>query len=315
MASNTESSGAVNISGYTVDILQQLGHGGFGTVFKGYNEAKDVIAVKRVVIGNQSEDRKNAIAEAVKFHFLKDNVHNDHVIKVYDVKRWKDSMWIMMDFCDLGDLNKLFTKYHQKIDTDVKLNIMGQIARGVTFLHKKNIVHRDIKPGNILLKSTNGYAEVKLGDFGLSKILDPEDMTSAMSSNVGTLIFKAPEFWDRKPNDRLKYHRNVDVYAAGLTFVAMLQARPGSNLVPKAEGSLELFETKMAIGLAAFTRCQNKHSEIRVVVPDSVNDTPLLMEIKSIVEAMTCRLPEARLSAEEVEEKIELLARKVLDHM
>ena len=314
MALNTESSGAVNISGYTVDILQQLGHGGFGTVFKGYNEAKDAIAVKRVVIGNQSEDRKNAIAEAVAFHFLKDNVHNDHVIKVYDVKRWKDSMWIMMDFCDLGDLNKLFIKYYQKIDTNVKLNIMSQIARGVTFLHKKNIVHRDIKPGNILLKSISGYAIVKLGDFGLSKILDPEDMTSAMSSNVGTLIFKAPKFWDRKPNDRVKYHCNVNVYAAGLTFAAMLQATPGRNLVPEAEGSLEYFETKMSIEFAALTRCQNKHSEIKVVVP-SVNDTPLMKDIKFIVEAMTCLSPEARLAAEEVEERINSVSRKVSDHM
>ena len=191
---------------------------------------------------------------------------------------------------------------------------MGQIARGVTFLHKKNIVHRDIKPGNILLKSGNGYAVVKLGDFGLSKILDPEDMTSAMSSNVGTLVFKAPEFWDRKPGDGVKYHRNVDVYAAGLTFAAMLQAKPGRNLVPKAEASLQSFETKMAIGLAAFTRSQNKHSEIRVVVP-TVNDTPLVKEIKSIVEVMTCLSPEARLRAEQVEEKIDSLAGKVSDHM
>ena len=242
--------------------------------------------MKKVAFGDESEDRKKASSEAVKFYRLKNNVHNDHVIKVYDVKRWKDSMWIMMEFCNLGNLNKFFIKYYQKIDTKVKLNIMGQIAKGVAFLHQKNIVHRDIKPGNILLKSSNGYAVVKLGDFGLSKFLDPDEMTSAMSSNVGTVTFKAPEFWDRKPNDRVKYHRNVDVYVAGLTFAAMLQAKPRCTLAPKAEGSMQPFETKMAIGFAALTRCQNKHREIRVVVPDRDNDTPLVKEIKSIVEAM-----------------------------
>ena len=256
-------------------------------------------------------DKKKAIAEAVKFHFLKENVCHDHVIKVYDVKRWRDSMWIMMEFCDFGDLNSFFVNYYEKIDTKVKLNIMGQIAKGVSFLHQKNIVHRDIKPGNILLKSSNGYAVVKLGNFGLSKILDPDDMTSAMSSNVGTVTFKAPEFWDRKPNDRVKYHRNVDVYAAGLTFAAMLQAKLRCTLTPKAEGSMESFETKMSIGLAAFTRYQNKHTEIRVVVPDSVNDSPLVKEIKSIVTAMTCFSPQARLSATQVEERIDSLTRKV----
>ena len=112
------------------------------------------------------------------------------------------------------------------------MNLMRQIAKGIAFLHQNNIVHRDIKPGNILLKSCNGYAVVKLGDFGLSKFLDPDDMTSAMSSNVGTLTFKAPEFWDRQPDERVRYHRNIDVYAAGLTFTAMLQAKPDHSLVP-----------------------------------------------------------------------------------
>ena len=149
----------------------------------------------------------------------------------------------------------------------------------------------------------------------MSKFLDPDDMTSAMSSNIGTLVFKAPEFWDRKPNNRVKYHRNVDVYAAGLTFAAMLQAKPGKDLVPKAEGLLQPFETKMSIGFAVLTRCQNKHSEIRIVVYDRDNDTPLVKEIKSIIEAMTYFSPEARLPAEDVEQRIDFLARKVSDHL
>ena len=143
------------------------------------------------------------------------------------------------------------------------------------------------------MKNGNSFAIVKLGDFGLSKFLDPDDITSAMSSNVGTLAFKAPEFWDRKPNDRIRYHRNVDVYAAGLTFTAMLQAKPGHNLVPKAEDSLQSFETKMSIGLAAFTRCQSKHNEIKVVVPENNDDATPANKLKVIIEAMTYFSPEA----------------------
>ena len=307
----SEAWGPLNIFGYQVDILQELGRGGFGTVFKGFDTIGSPVAVKKVAIHSPNDDdKKKAIAEAVKFHFLKENVINDHVIKVYDVKRWRNSMWIIMDFCDLGDLNNFFSKYYQKIDTNVKLNIMGQMAKGVAFLHSKNIVHRDIKPGNVLLKQDNSCAVVKVGDFGLSKFLDPNDMTSAMSSNVGTLAFKAPEFWDRKPNDRIKYHRSVDIYAAGLTFAAMLQAKPRQNLIPKAEDILELFETKMSIGFASLTRCQNKHSEIRVVVPDS-NDTNLVKNLKCVVQEMTCFSPKARIAAEEVEERIDALAEQV----
>ena len=54
-----------------------------------------------------------------------------------------------------------------------------------------------------------------------------------MSSNVGTLVFKAPEFWDPKSDERIRYNRTVDVYAAGLTFAAILQAVKGRSLIPK----------------------------------------------------------------------------------
>ena len=187
---------------------------------------------------------------------------------------------------------------------------MGQIAKGIAFLHHKNIVHRDVKPGNILLKSIDGYIYVKLGDFGLSRFLDPDDITSAMSSNVGTQWFNAPEFWDRQPGERVRYHRNVDVYAAGLTFAAMLQAKPGTSLVAKPEGSLQTFEKKMPIGFAAFTRCQSKHTEIQVVVPDS-EESPLLQNLKRIIEAMTCFSPEARIAAKEVKRRLDVLFREV----
>ena len=221
-------------------------------------------------------------------------------------------MWIMMEYCDLGDLNKFFVKYHRRIDNKTKVQIMWQISKGVSFLHRqKHSSQRHQTWKYILLKNGNNYAIVKLGDFGLSKFLDPHDTTSAMSSNVGTVAFKAPEFWDRKPNDRIRYHCSVDIYAAGLTFATMLQAKSGHNLMPKAEDSLQSFETKMSIGLAAFTRCKNKHNEIKVVVPDNNDDMIAVNKLKLIVEAMTYFSPEARLTAEEVQQRIDALATEV----
>ena len=64
--------------------------------------------------------------------------------------------------------------------------------------------------------------QIPFTDFDVSKCLDPEVETSLMTSNVGTLAFKAPEFFQRTSPCKIEYHRNVDIYAAGLTFLAII---------------------------------------------------------------------------------------------
>ena len=231
------------------------------------------------------EDKRKASTEAYRFHYLKDEIlqQNAHIVKIHDVKYYERAVWILMEYCHLGDLNNFFKQQANLMrETDHKVEVMKQIIKRIAFLHSKNIVHRDVKPRNILVTSTwTEYVVIKLGDFGLSKILDPDSLTSAMSSNVGTLTFKAPEFWDKKPGDRVRYHRNVDVYAAGLTFTAMLQT-PSGVLVPNVEGSLEHSETLMPIGLAAYSRMVNKHPDINIVETRKT-DSELVVKIKQLI--------------------------------
>ena len=295
------------IFGYKIDVMEELGRGAFGTVYKGYGDNNSIVAVKKICTGSE-EDRKIASKEALKFHFMKDRDMqvNDHIINIYDVKYQQNSVYIFMEFCDLGDLNQFFKKHHAVLNIDAKAKLMTQIMDGIAFLHSRDIVHRDIKPANILLSLTpDRCVVVKLGDFGLTKILDPNSLTSAMSSNVGSLAFKAPEFFTGTLDNqgRVRYHRNVDVYAAGLTFVAMLQAQPGRNLLPKAEGLLHSAETCISVGLAAHNRMVNGHPEI-TVVENRYSDCVVTKKIKGIIREMTCLSPTHRFSASKVHEKV-----------
>ena len=133
--------------------------------------------------------------------------------------RWEGSIWIVMEMCDF-DLDKYFREKISDITIEAKVDIMKQAITGLAYLHSKNVVHRDIKPGNILVECNESGVTIKLADFGMCK------KGSSMSSTVGTIAFLAPEFF--QSNTELKYHRDVDVYAAGLTFMAMLQAHRGT---------------------------------------------------------------------------------------
>ena len=146
----------------------------------------------------------------------------DHpnVIKILDLEKTENIVWMMMPFCELGDLNNFYKT--RIILGNTNLNVMKQIMAGISYLHSQGIVHRDIKPANILVSTG---LRLRLTDFDVSKCLDPEVETSLMTSNVGTLAFKAPEFFQRTSPVNIEYHRNVDIYAAGLTFLAYFGQR------------------------------------------------------------------------------------------
>ena len=291
-----------SVPGYAFDLLDdEIGHGAFGTVYKGLDREQKAVAIKRL----GKEHKANMSTEAVKSHFIKNNINHNQIVKIYDVKTWKNSMWIIMEYCELGDLDNFFKDHPATVkDLLLKVKLMKQISNAVQFLHSQDIVHRDIKPGNILVKLTPARKVlIKLGDFGLSRFLKPDSLTSAMSTNVGTPMYKAPELWDIIPGQPLKYHRNIDVYATGLTFAAMLQARPDHSLVPRAEGSMRPSEMSLAIGLAAYTRV-NYQQAVFNVVEDKKGDDQMTKSVKSLIRDMTQVSPQKRASSSIANEQL-----------
>ena len=307
MAATNNDGTMVKVFEYTVNLIETIGRGAFGTVHKGLDKDDRVVAVKKVPTMTK-EDRRKASGETMKFYCLREklgqnkqneNGSHENIIQIYDVKYFREAMWIMMEFCDLGDLNRFFrTHEHMLRNKKTRVKLMLQIAKGIAFLHFRGVAHRDIKPDNIMVKSTqSGFAVIKLGDFGLVKILDADAQTSAMTSNVGTRQFKAPEFW----RDPIRYHRSTDIYAEGLTFTAMLQnTNPQRSLVPKAEGSLEQSEKNLEIGRAAHLRQLKKQADFNVV-EDIPADTEMSRNVKRLIRKMTHVSPKIRPTACQVE--------------
>ena len=169
------------------------------------------------------------------------------------------------------------------------------------------IIHRDLKPENLLVNKEDSPI-IKLGDFAVSKFLD-EGQQSTMSSDVGTVAFKAPEFWQRDKDGKLKYKRSVDVFATGLIFLAMLQTDTQKKMAPEIEvpDSFDSDERENAIGYTMYVRMKN-HIEIPNIIATEGDEMTLC--VRDLIRKMINVLPDDRVSAEMVKTTLDDILKK-----
>lgn len=133
------------------------------------------------------------------------------------------SHWFIMELCDLGDLP--YYLRNNNVCLTQKLKIVVECACAIEFMHslKPPIVHRDIKPTNVLMKTLGNIAVAKVTDFGIGKIFESNKATKhlTMSTLGGTLNYMAPEFF-AADGDYLKYQPSVDTFSLGLLFHVLL---------------------------------------------------------------------------------------------
>ncbi len=211
------------IAGYSINLRDRLGKGGYGTVYKAKDNTGTIVAAKEI---DKIKDlsSKAALRELENAHKQKQLDHKN-IAKILDIYKDDEQIWLFIEFCNGGDLND-YAKTHFEEFSSRRISLMKQIADGLVFLHSNRIAHRDMKPENILIQnqaSEEGIT-VKLTDFGVAKFIPLNAKSSAMYTNLGTHIYKAPDFWN-STDGQIEYHKNIDVYAMGLTFLAMVQSR------------------------------------------------------------------------------------------
>ncbi len=198
------------------DILEVIGKGGFGTVFKAFDEKLHrVVAIKVLApeLAANASARKRFSREARAAAAIKD----DHVIAIYAVEDDHQPPYLAMEYVDGISLQD---RLDQEGALDLKeiLRIAVQTACGLAAAHKQGLVHRDIKPANILLE--NGVQRVKITDFGLARAVD--DASISQSGVIaGTPMYMAPEQAAGETID----HR-ADLFSLGSVLYVMCTGRP-----------------------------------------------------------------------------------------
>ncbi|XP_045076998.1 serine/threonine-protein kinase/endoribonuclease IRE1-like [Coregonus clupeaformis] len=212
-ASDEESVGKI-----TYYTNNDLGKGADGIVFRGFFLCDDAnkrpAAVKRIELAKQSyADREVVLLLTLDY--------NPHVVRYFCTEKDKQFLYIAIEQC-AASLDKCFTKENPFDLRGLKpVTLLEQTMIGLKHLHSHNIVHRDVKPHNILLKKDSDSFMVKISDFGMSKQLaDDRQSYSMRSGALGTIGWNAPEVLDesRKGNPTSA----VDIFSAGCVFYYVL---------------------------------------------------------------------------------------------
>ena len=208
-------------SKYTFDKF--LGWGFYGYVAKAIDlSTNTAVAVKK--ISNIYDDFKSTKKFVREIRILA-SLRHCNIVSLKDISLLRSTLYITTEFCDT-DLHK-WIQIEKKVKTTTPLqylSIMYQVLSALEFVHEAGVIHRDIKPCNILL--TFGL-QVKLCDFGLARYVDQCD--ALLDLNASNLTEHVVTQWYRAPEIILcpgRYGKAVDVWAAACTFVEMLLKAP-----------------------------------------------------------------------------------------
>lgn len=202
----------INGNNFTYAICKnKITEGGYSTVHIGKcDKMHTPLAIKKI---NKMKLLANGIKMlSTEIEIVKEMMKHTHpnVVSYYDIIDEINTLYIVMEYCDGGDLSSLFIKIPLKYEY-VKY-YFSQIVNALKFLTEHNIIHRDIKPKNILL--TDDKKIIKLCDFGFAK---HHDGMTRITTMCGSPLYMAPEIYKH-----MSYTRTVDIWALGLILYEML---------------------------------------------------------------------------------------------
>eukprot|EP00940_MAST-03C_sp_MAST-3C-sp2_P000277 g277.t1 len=194
--------------------LGKIGEGTYGIVYKAKDRASgEIIALKKIRL--EAEDEGIPSTALREISLLKELQHCN-IVRLYDVVHTEKKLTLVFEYLD-QDLKKYLDQCDGGIDHKVLVSFLFQLIRGVGYCHRLRVLHRDLKPQNLLI---NREGELKLADFGLAR---------AFGIPVRSYTHEVVTLWYRSPDVLLgsrKYSTPVDVWSIGCIFAEMSNGRP-----------------------------------------------------------------------------------------
>jgi len=209
---DSDGANANTVNGYVK--LGKIGKGSYGKIYKVSRDGH-ILALKRVDMTNLSPQEQTDTLNEVS---LMAQLDNEHIVRFYDAFMDNNSMYIAMELLSGGDLGHIIHKAQKQnvlIEEETVWQFLVECCCGLKYLHDRRMLHRDLKPQNIML---DAEGHVKLVDFGFTKLLAANQLAMSV---VGTPLYMSPELLQKQG-----YDDRTDVWSLGCIFYELLTLAP-----------------------------------------------------------------------------------------
>ena len=199
------------LGNYKIDSL--IDQGGMGSVY----EAVHMLLGRRVAIKqlNPILEQKEGVKERLKNEaIILSKLKHPHIVSIYDYIECDEGTFIIMELIKGTPLDEYLKNESGPIPEPRAVRYISQMLDAIGYMHSKNIIHRDIKPGNFIITADD---EIKILDFGIAQLIGetPKHLTQP-GTKVGTALYMSPQQVKGQPLDR-----RTDIYSLGITFFQM----------------------------------------------------------------------------------------------
>lgn len=216
-------------------LMSQIGEGAYGKVYKALNlKNQRFVALKCLILEQEQEGLPYTALREIK---LLQNLKSKYIVQLSEVLTVEKSIYMVFEYMDY-DLEGFLAHPESNITPNNIRFLMRQVLSGLTYLHERGVVHRDLKGSNILL---NKKGDLKIADFGLARIFD-QKRNQDYTNRVITLWYRPPELLLGSTN----YYTEVDIWGAGCIMVEMFSRRtlfPGKDEIDQLDSIYKLMGT------------------------------------------------------------------------
>jgi serine/threonine-protein kinase len=269
-------------------VQRKIGEGGFGAVFEGIQVATGRLVALKILLPHSMTDN-TIVARFRREAEACSKLRNPHTVVIYDFDQTEDGvLYLAMELVQ-GISLQAFKRSQRELSPARCLQILAQVAEALGEAHALGIVHRDMKPENIMVEERENGDYVKVLDFGIAKIISGDSLReapvlTAVGQTVGTLEFMSPEQLRGKPLDG-----RSDIYALGMVAYEILT------------GELPFKGAKSPMEVIQF------HLHAPPPAPSAIRfDAGINLAVDELIQKMVAKHPEDRhANAEDLREHID----------